>query len=336
LSAEAQAKVDSPAKHMKDTLKDFLQHLRRRDVSAHTLAAYENDVATFLGHTARIRQTRVDALTPSDVDAFAIRAFLGELHKQRISASSSARKLSAIRTFVKFLRREDLIEDDPATLVASPKIPETIPAHLTVGEMSRLLEMPDSSMPLGRRDRAILELFYASGLRLSELVGLDMEDVNLSARMVRVLGKGRKERLVPFNTTTAEAIRACLKDRMGALGALGARGALAAKGATGAKAKPGRRAAAQAPLFLNYRGERLSARSVDRLVRRYVAECGAKFGISPHALRHSFATHLLANGADLRAIQELLGHARLSTTQRYTHVNAQQLIDVYKKSHPRA
>jgi integrase/recombinase XerC len=308
---------------MKDTLKDFLQHLRRRDVSAHTLAAYENDVATFLGHTARIRQTRVDALAPSDVDAFAIRAFLGELHKQRISASSSARKLSAIRTFVKFLRREDLIEDDPATLVASPKIPETIPAHLTVGEMNRLLEMPDSSMPLGRRDRAILELFYASGLRLSELVGLDMEDVNLSGRMVRVMGKGRKERLVPFNGATADALRAWLKDR-----------SLSGQRAEGrGQTKRGR---VRAPVFLNYRGERLSARSVDRLVRRYVAECGAKFGISPHALRHSFATHLLANGADLRAIQELLGHARLSTTQRYTHVNAQQLIDVYKKSHPRA
>ena len=311
---------------MRDTLKDFLQHLRRRDVSAHTLAAYENDVATFLGHTARIRQKRVDALTPSDVDAFAIRAFLGELHKQRISASSSARKLSAIRTFVKFLRREDLIEDDPATLVASPKIPETIPAHLTVGEMSRLLEMPDSSMPLGRRDRAILELFYASGLRLSELVGLDMEDVNLSGRMVRVLGKGRKQRLVPFNTSTADAIRAYLKDRAVAPRARSPK----------PEARSRERRGARAPLFLNYRGERLSARSVDRLVRRYVAECGAKFGISPHALRHSFATHLLANGADLRAIQELLGHARLSTTQRYTHVNAQQLIDVYKKSHPRA
>jgi integrase/recombinase XerC len=311
---------------MKDTLKDFLQHLRRRDVSAHTLAAYENDVATFLGHTARIRQTRMDALTPSDVDAFAIRAFLGELHKQRLSASSSARKLSAIRTFVKFLRREDLIEDDPATLVASPKIPETIPAHLTVGEMNRLLEMPDSSMPLGRRDRAILELFYASGLRLSELVGLDMEDVNLSGRMVRVMGKGRKERLVPFNNTTVDAIRTYLKDRA----------TTSRSGSQKPEAGSRGRRGARAPLFLNYRGERLSARSVDRLVRRYVAECGAKFGISPHALRHSFATHLLANGADLRAIQELLGHARLSTTQRYTHVNAQQLIDVYKKSHPRA
>ena len=198
---------------MRDTLKDFLQHLRRRDVSPHTLAAYENDVATFLQHTAHIRQTPVDALAASDVNAFAIRAFLGELHKQRISASSAARKLSAIRTFVKFLRREDLIEDDPATLVASPKKPETIPAHLTVGEMNRLLEMPDASNPLGRRDRAILELFYASGLRLSELVGLDMEDVNLSGRMVRVMGKGRKQRLVPFNNSTADAIRAYLKDR---------------------------------------------------------------------------------------------------------------------------
>ncbi|HEX6641204.1 MAG TPA: tyrosine recombinase XerC [Thermoanaerobaculia bacterium] len=307
---------------MKAPLKDFLQHLRRRDVSRHTVTAYENDVATFLKHTSKIRQKRVEELRPADVDAFAIRAFLGELHKQRISASSSARKLSAIRTFVRFLRREDLIEGDPSSLVAAPKTPETIPAHLTIDEMAKLLEMPDSANPLGRRDRAILELFYASGLRLSELVGLGIEDVNLSGRMVRVLGKGRKERLVPFNTSTADALRAWLKDR----------------NATGQRAE-GRaqtKRGASAPLFLNYRGGRLSTRSVDRLVRRYVALCGAKFGISPHALRHSFATHLLANGADLRAIQELLGHARLSTTQRYTHVNAQQLIEVYKKSHPRA
>jgi integrase/recombinase XerC len=311
---------------MKDILKDFLQHLRRRDVSRHTVTAYDNDIATFLKHTSHIRQKPVDELVPADVDAFAIRAFLGELHKQRISATSSARKLSAIRTFVKFLRREDLIEDDPSSLVAAPKRPETIPAHLTIDEMSRLLEMPDPSNPLGRRDRAILELFYASGLRLSELVGLGIEDVNLSGRMVRVLGKGKKERLVPFNSSTADAIRAWLKDRATPLVAQGPR----------PKAQSPARRGVSAPLFLNYRGGRLSTRSVDRLVRRYVALCGAKFGISPHALRHSFATHLLANGADLRAIQELLGHARLSTTQRYTHVNAAQLIEVYRKSHPRA
>ena len=334
---------------MKDILKDFLQHLRRRDMSRHTVTAYENDVATLLKHTSQIRQKPLDELTPADVDAFAIRAFLGELHKQRISATSSARKLSAIRTFVKFLRREDLIEDDPSSLVAAPKRPETIPAHLTIDEMSKLLEMPDASNPLGRRDRAILELFYASGLRLSELVGLGIEDVNLSGRMVRVLGKGKKERLVPFNSSTAEAIRAWLKDRTGALGATGASGALGAQRPRPERgAKPPsesergwgpastKKRGVSAPLFLNYRGGRLSTRSVDRLVRRYVALCGAKFGISPHALRHSFATHLLANGADLRAIQELLGHARLSTTQRYTHVNAAQLIDVYRKSHPRA
>src|SRR5688572_15492158 len=311
---------------MKSTLKDFLQHLRRRDVSRHTVTAYENDVATFLKHTSQIRQKPIDDLTPADVDAFAIRAFLGELHKQRISASSSARKLSALRTFVKFLRREDLIEDDPSSLVAAPKKPQTIPVHLTIDEMSKLLEMPDASNPLGRRDRAILELFYASGLRLSELVGLGIEDVNLSGRMVRVLGKGKKERLVPFNSSTAEAIRAWLKDRATPL---------AAQSPKPTARSPERRGAS-APLFLNYRGGRLSTRSVDRLVRRYVALCGAKFGISPHALRHSFATHLLANGADLRAIQELLGHARISTTQRYTHVNAAQLIEVYRKSHPRA
>lgn len=311
---------------MKAILKDFLQHLRRRDVSRHTVTAYENDVATFLKHTSEIRQKPIDELSPADVDAFAIRAFLGDLHTQRISASSSARKLSAIRTFVKFLRREDLIEDDPSSLVAAPKKPETIPAHLTIDEMRALLEMPDSSSLLGRRDRAILELFYASGLRLSELVGLGMEDVDLSRRMVRVLGKGKKERLIPFNSTTADAIRAWLKDRAATLASHGQR----------SKAEGPARRGASAPLFLNYRGGRLSTRSVDRLVRRYVALCGAKFGISPHALRHSFATHLLANGADLRAIQELLGHARLSTTQRYTHVNAAQLIDVYKKSHPRA
>jgi integrase/recombinase XerC len=306
---------------MKEVLKAFLRYLQNRNVSPHTLAAYESDVTQFLGFAAQMRDQAFDDLRPADADAFAIRAFLAELHRHRISAASAARKLSAVRKFVRYLRREELVDSDASSLVSSPKQPQTIPAHLTVNEMNHLLEMPDASTPLGRRDRAILELFYASGLRLSELVGLDMEDVNLSRRMVRVLGKGRKERLVPFNTNTADALRAWMKDRIQS---------------PEPKAKSRERRGTQAPVFLNYRGGRLSMRSVDRLVRRYVALCGAKLGISPHALRHSFATHLLANGADLRAIQELLGHARLSTTQRYTHVNAAQLIDVYKKSHPRA
>jgi len=312
---------------MTQLLKDFLDHLRRnRNASRHTVTAYEDDLSQFLQCVAASQSKKLDAVTPADIDVSAIRGFLAELHRHRISASSSARKLSALRTFIKYLKREDLVDGDASALVPAPKRGETIPAHLTVDEMSRLLEMPDESSLLGRRDRAILELFYASGLRLSELVGLGLEDIDVSRRMVRVLGKGRKERLVPFNTAAADALRAWLKDRAG----------MSALAVSGQRAKGKGQRTTSAPLFLNYRGERLSTRSVDRLVRRYVAQCGAKFGISPHALRHSFATHLLSRGADLRAIQELLGHARLSTTQRYTHVNAAQLIEVYKKAHPRA
>ena len=186
--------------------------------------------------------------------------------------------------------------------------------------MKRLLEMPDVSDPLGCRDRAILELFYASGLRLSELVGLDLDDVNLRARMVRVMGKGAKERLVPFNSTTEGSLRAWLTKRA----------------ALRTNKEPARGPRTRDPVFLNFRGARLTGRSVQRLVARYMSSCSTRFGISPHALRHSFATHLLERGADLRAIQELLGHVQLSTTQRYTHVNAAQLLSVYRKAHPRA
>jgi integrase/recombinase XerC len=186
----------------------------------------------------------------------------------------------------------------------------------------------------------MLELFYASGLRLSELVGLDVEDVNLSARMVRVMGKGAKERIVPFNDATRQAIAAWLKMRSALVNsqpiiATAAKTAKSAKTAKGAKGAKTAKISGEA-LFVNFRGARLTGRSVQRLVARYVAQCSTRFGISPHALRHSFATHLLERGADLRAIQELLGHVALSTTQRYTHVNSAQLLDVYRKSHPRA
>jgi integrase/recombinase XerC len=324
---------------MKKILTDFLRYLRlNRNASPHTVAAYESDLSQFLKFVARTKETHLDKLEPADIEVTVIRGFLADLHRQRMSASSSGRKLSALRTFIRYLRREDLVDNNPSALVSAPKQGVTIPSHLTVDEMNRLLEMPDPSTPLGRRDRAILELFYASGLRLSELVALDVESIDVSRKMVRAMGKGRKERLVPFNTATADALRAWLKDRGSAL--MGATSGQRTERGQRAEGR-GQRAAgaargAKAPLFLNYRGERLSARSVDRLVRRYVAACGAQFSISPHALRHSFATHLLARGADLRAIQEMLGHARLSTTQRYTHVNAAQLIEVYKKSHPRA
>jgi integrase/recombinase XerC len=216
----------------------------------------------------------------------------------------------------------------------TPKRDQKIPRHLDVDEMTRLIETPDTGGPLGRRDRAILELLYASGLRLSELVGLDLEDLNVGGRMVRVMGKGRKQRLVPFNRSAASALRAWLADREALVAQRTAGSQQPSTGQSARRARHG--SPADEAVFLNYRGTRLSSRHVHRLVRHYVTACSARFGISPHAIRHSFATHLLEAGADLRAIQELLGHVRLSTTQRYTHVNAAQLIDVYRRSHPRA
>jgi integrase/recombinase XerC len=303
---------------MTEHLRSFLDFLRfNRNVSAHTVRAYESDVTQYLAWVAADRRRSMSRLHPRDLDRTTVRMFLADLGRRGDARSSMARKLSGLRTFLRYLRREGILDDDPASLAVAPRREQTLPAHLTESEMTRLLDTPDTATPLGRRDRAILELFYASGLRLSELVGLDLEDVNISGRMVRVLGKGGKERMVPFNHATARALRAWLKDRLTIVNAT-------------AVARDGD------PLFVNYRGTRLTGRSVHRLVHRYVAQCSAQFGISPHALRHSFATHLLQRGADLRSIQELLGHARLSTTQRYTHVNAAQLIDVYRKAHPKA
>jgi integrase/recombinase XerC len=329
---------------MKAELTDFLDHLRlNENASAHTVRAYESDLTQFITFIAAELKRRRPDVQASDFNHLHIRAFLGDLHKRGNSRSSAARKLAAIRTFGRYLRREGAIQGDPAALVGTPKREQRLPAHLAEAEMSRLLEMPDTSSPLGRRDRAILELFYASGLRLSELVGVGLEDVNLSGRVVRVLGKGGKERIVPFNRSTEAAIRAWLKDREAIATALRQaerrpeRAREAAAGSWRLGAGSGRKSRQPVePLFLNYQGGRLSTRSVDRLVRKYVAACSTRFGISPHALRHSFATHLLERGADLRVIQELLGHARLSTTQRYTHVNAAQLLDAYRKAHPKA
>ena len=318
---------------MKAQLRSFLDYLRlNRNASAHTVAAYESDVAQFLAFVAGHRRVGLETLEPADLQLVTIRAFMADLYRQGQARASVARKISALRTFGRYLRREGWIEGDPAGMAATPRREQRVPAHLSVGEMEKLLEVPDTAQPLGRRDRAILELFYASGLRLSELVGLDLEDVNLSARVVRVMGKGAKERLVPFNTSAAAALRAWLKDR--ALLANPKSQIPNPKSQRPPRRLPTR--AAEEPLFVNFRGARLTGRSVQRLVARYVAQCSTRFGISPHALRHSFATHLLERGADLRAIQELLGHVQLSTTQRYTHVNAAQLLDVYRKAHPRA
>ena len=304
-----------------EQLRGFLDYIRlNRNASPHTVAAYESDLSQFIAFAGE-HTGRRHALQPKHLSLDVIRGYLGDLYRQGQAGTSVARKVSALRTFTRYLRREGFIDADPAALAVAPKREQKVPAHLSVDEMARLLETPDMSTPLGRRDRAILELFYASGIRLSELVALDLEDVDLSARMVRVMGKGRKERIVPFNTSTGKSLRKWYADR-----------------ALIAKDDNRRRRAADdgTPLFVNAKGGRLTGRSVQRLVARYVASCSTRFGISPHALRHSFATHLLQAGADLRAIQELLGHVRLSTTQRYTHVNVAQLLDVYRKAHPRA
>jgi integrase/recombinase XerC len=307
-----------------DAVSSFLEFLRHnRHVSPHTLRAYETDLAQFTEHLAARDRVSPDRLPVGRFDVDGVRSFLAALHDRGNSRASAARRLATLRTFARYLVREEQIGTDPTALVGAPRREQTLPAHLAAAEMERLLQMPDAATPAGRRDRAILELFYASGLRLSELVDLDLDDVNLSGRVVRVRGKGRKERLVPFNRTTADAIRAMLADRAALAAAPPSRGA-------------GRHGRTRHALFLNLRGQRLTSRSVDRIVRRYVRDAAIAQGISPHALRHTFATHLLQAGADLRAIQELLGHARLTTTERYTHLDVARLMDVYRRAHPRA
>jgi integrase/recombinase XerC len=321
---------------MKVLLKEFLAYLRlNRNASAHTIRAYDSDISQYLIFVGKLTDRWVSDLTPADLHPETVRAHVAELGRAGEARSSVARKVSSLRTFVRYLRREGHLEHDPTSLTVAPRRDQTLPAHLTELEMLRLLDQPDATQPLGRRDRAILELFYASGLRLSELESLDLDSVDLRARMVRVMGKGGKERIVPFNQAAERALRDWLKDRAVITAERRTKNEELRTQRRTKNVGRGARAQDDA-LFVNFRGTRLTGRSVDRLLRKYVAQFTTQRGISPHALRHSFATHLLQRGADLRAIQELLGHSRISTTQRYTHVNSAQLIDVYRKAHPRS
>jgi integrase/recombinase XerC len=293
---------------VREAVAAFLRHLEaERNASPHTLRAYAEDLAQL---TDYLRRELGRDPRPEDVDHLLIRGFLAELHRRGLKKTSSARKLAAVRSFFRHLCREGRLETSPARLLLTPRREKRIPSVLDEKQVARLLELPGEGFEAAR-GRAILELLYATGMRCAELVGLDLVELDLDSRLVRVLGKGRKERIVLFGARAQQALRQWLALR--------------------AQAKPRTEA-----LFLNARGERLSDRSVRTLVARRVLQAALACRCSPHTLRHSFATHLLTRGADLRSIQELLGHASLSTTQRYTHVDTRHLLEVYKKAHPRA
>ena len=298
-----------------DDIRAFERHLRdERGVSPHTCAAYLRDVGDFVSFLAREFLNRPEAETAAEeTDVLAVRSYLAHLRSRGLSRTSIGRHLSALRTFFGFLSREGRAAFNPARAVATPRAEKTLPRTLSVDEAAAVVEAPEGDEELPARDRALLELLYATGLRVSELVALDLPDVDLPSRQLRTLGKGKKERIVPFGEKASKALREYLKERP----------------------QPKRRADADT-LFLNARGGRLTDRSVRRILDRALRLAGVTRHASPHALRHSFATHLLAAGADLRSIQELLGHSSLSTTQKYTHLDAERLIEVYRKSHPRA
>ena len=290
---------------------DFLRHLEiSRAVSPHTLRAYSQDLKIFFAYLEPL------GVMAEKVSHLHIRGFLG-VQSVTLAPASRARRLAAVKAFFQFLSRRKVIEVNPARRVKTPKLPQRLPRAVPVDEAFALMEAPDAQKVLGLRDMAMLEVLYGGGLRVSELCGLGVDDLDVRARTARVLGKGNKERICPLHEGAIAAVVAWLERR----------GELLLKPAK--KQDP-------SALFLNFRGGRLTTRSVERHLDKYVTQLGLNRKMSPHALRHSFATHLLAGGADIRSIQELLGHASLSTTQRYTAVSFEQLQLVYDKSHPRA
>ncbi len=297
-----------------DAVDRFLDYLRdQRRASPETLRAYEGDLAQF-GAFLSEEHVGGPAPGPEGIDTLAVRGFVAWLHRAGLGKSSIARKLSAVRSFLEHAMREGAIEVNPGATVPTPKMPRRLPRNLSVDEVFALLDGIAPRDPAAIRDRAILELLYATGLRVGELVALDMDDLDLTTCTVRVLGKGGKERVVPFGRKAESALRVWL---------------VAAAPLRARAEDPG-------AVFLNLRGGRLTDRSVRKILDRRLLEAAIETHASPHALRHSFATHLLGAGADLRAIQELLGHSSLSTTQRYTHVNLDALMRVYDRAHPRA
>ncbi|HTK37609.1 MAG TPA: tyrosine recombinase XerC [Pyrinomonadaceae bacterium] len=298
-------------------LNQFLQHLKyERNVSAHTLRNYASDLDQFKEYLFRIEK-RSD-IPVNEIDRLTIREWMAGLHNDH-KKTSIARKLASLRTFFQFLVREGVIETNPAKLVATPRIERKLPNHLSMEDAVRFIETPDTNTDLGRRDRAIIEFLYATGIRVGELVNINLGDIDFREKLVRVTGKRKKQRIVPFGEPALHALMHYLEETRPVF----LNNCPAAERDNNA-------------VFLNYQGTRITTRSVGRMIDKYIKQCADIHNISPHSLRHSFATHLLDSGADLRDIQELLGHARLSTTQIYTQVSMEKMIEVYDRAHPKA
>ena len=306
MSAAGTAEKSTPAAK---ALAGFLRALAQRNASAHTVKAYRTDLAEFVSFVGPEELKAIDHLL--------IRAFLGQLYERGLSKASVARSLSSIRSFFKWMGRERKIASNPALLVSAPKLPKKLPRVPTMEEMNAVLDahMPEEAS-FAARDRLVLELLYGCGIRNSELTGIDTEDVHLRQGLILVRGKGRKERLVPFGDAAQRALHEYLPQR--------------------GRILEERRRTGEVALLINLRGGRLTSRSVGRIVKAIAVAGGLPSEVHPHTLRHAFGTHMLEEGADLRAIQELLGHERLSTTQRYTQLTTRQVLDVYDRTHPRA
>lgn len=297
-------------------LKGFLEYLRvEKSAASLTLLSYKTDLTQFFAFLAAAHQVPCDQIGTDYLNHVAVRAYLADMQEKGWSRATMARKLAALRSFVRYLCRENILTSNPIAAVSTPKQDKRLPKFLYPLEVQMLMEAPDRTTPAGKRDLAILETLYSSGLRVSELVGLDLHDIDLERRYVRVTGKGNKERIVPLGSKACQALQDYLE---------GGRPRILRKNQDPVDA-----------LFLNKWGDRLSARSVRNIMNKYVERIALHQKVSPHSLRHSFATHLLSAGADLRSVQELLGHVKLSTTQVYTHLSREEIKNIYSDTHPR-
>ncbi|MBN1276105.1 MAG: tyrosine recombinase XerC [Deltaproteobacteria bacterium] len=305
---------------LEDLIKTFIASLKiQKGYSIHTVRSYQNDLnqfLKFLGSEIGELEDKKASLKADMVDRLVIRKYLGSLYGH-LTRTTIARKLSAIRSFFLFLEKSGVIGVNPASDILTPRLGKYIPSYLSVDEVFRLLERPEKQKPLGLRDLAILEVLYSCGLRVSELESMNISNIDFEERLVKIIGKGNKERIVPIGRQALDAVMAYMD-------------------ATQGLRKDSGTESPDTPLFINFRGGRLSSRSIARIMKRYAKESGLTPDISPHSMRHTFATHLLNGGADLRSVQEFLGHVSLSTTQKYTHVSLDRLMEVYDRAHPRS